>query len=116
MADKEQILRNAFDYVMHWKTKKGKFADLLTPDVIWIEHDTHLTPRSYVGKPEVLLHIDQVLQRLQSSPTLTTVTVQSQQGTTIDAMQVKAHPLHECETNVTFRGDLIVRVHHCLRH
>ncbi|MGH8972025.1 MAG: hypothetical protein ACRD0C_02340 [Acidimicrobiia bacterium] len=115
MANKDQILRDAFDYVMKWKTKKGKFADLLTADVVWVEHDTHLAPGSYVGKQDVLLHIEQVLQRLQSA-TLTSVTVQQPKSTTTDDMQVKAHPEHECITDVTFRGDLIARVHHCLRH
>jgi ketosteroid isomerase-like protein len=117
MADKEQILRSAFDYFEHWTPKnKTNFADLLTDDVVWIEGDPDLNLGRYVNKQDVMLHVEHVKAHLDSAALLKSVSVQGQRGTTTDDMQVQGHPPHECVTDVIFRGDLIAQVHHCLQH
>ena len=116
MADKEQVLRDAYRYFDDWtEENKNKFAELLTDDVVWIEGDEDMGVRTYQRKPEVLQHLDEIRNHLVLAE-LRTVEVHGQQGTTTDEMQAQGHPeAHGCVTDVIFRDDLIAHVHHCLR-
>jgi hypothetical protein len=120
MADKEAILGTAYGYFNDWgKTSRDEFEKLLLDDgddqVVWIEDDDDLNPGTYQGKSAVMDHLDFVKQQ----PTTTRdikIAPHGQDWRTTDYMKAGAHPEHRCVTNVTFKGDFIAVVHHCIDH
>jgi hypothetical protein len=111
----DQVVRDAYGYFENWDNDKHKFEALLAEGVVWIETDPDLGPGRYEGKAEVMGHVDDIKQALAQAQF---VSVDPQGGfwRAKDNMQVQGHAQHSCVTDITFDGDLIAQVRHCLTH
>lgn len=111
----DQVLQDAYRYFDNWDNDKHKFEALLADRVVWIETDPDLGPGRYEGKTEVMGHVNDIKQALAQAQ-FVSVGPQGAFWRTTDNMQVQGHAQHSCVTDVTFDGDLIAQVRHCLGH